>query len=74
MLRGAGVSDHPHCLQGRPQPAEPPTTYEEHSFLPGLLIRAAFKELVTHHGNAGQEDRVLLEVHLIVLVAVQVAH
>lgn len=48
----------------------PPRTSEETSFLPGLLIRAAFEELVAHHGDAGQEDAVLLEVHLVVLVAV----
>lgn len=47
---------------------------EEPSLLPGLLIWAAFEELIAHHSNAGQEDTVLLEVHLVVPVAVQVAH
>ena len=51
-----------------------PTASEEPSFLPGLLIREALEELVAHHGDAGEEDTVLLEVHLIVLVAIQVAH
>lgn len=63
-----------HWRQGRPQLAEPPTTSEKLSFLPGLLIWEAFKEFITHHGDAGQEDTVLLEVHLVVPVAVQVAH
>ena len=52
----------------------PPPTPEDPSFFPGLLIRETFEELIAHHGNAGQEDAVLLEVHLVVLVAVQVAH
>lgn len=56
------------------QLAGPPPTSEEPSLLPGLLIREAFKKLVAHHGDAGQEDAVLLEVHLVVPVAVQVAH
>ena len=63
-----------HHQQGRPQLAGPGPTSEETSFLPGLLIGEAFEELVAHHGDAGQEDAVLLEVHLVVLVAVQVAH
>lgn len=52
----------------------PPPTPEDPSFFPGLLIRETFEELIAHHGDAGQEDAVLLEVHLVVLVAVQVAH
>ena len=52
----------------------PPPTPEDPSFFPGLLIRETFKELIAHHGDTGQEDAVLLEVHLVVLVAVQVAH
>lgn len=44
------------------------------SLLPGLLVRETLEELVAHHGDAGQEDAVLLEVHLVVPVAVQVAH
>lgn len=51
-----------------------PPASQEPSFLPGLLIGEAFEELVAHHGDAGQEDTVLLEIHLVVLVAVQVAH
>lgn len=42
------------------------------SLLAGLLGRAVLEELVEAHGNAGQEADVFLEVHLVVLVVVQV--
>lgn len=51
-----------------------PTASEEPSFLPGLLVGEALEELVAHHGDTGKEDGVLLEVHLVVLVVVQIAH
>lgn len=57
-----------------PAGSPPPPTPEDPSFFPGLLIRETFEELIAHHGDAGQEDTVLLEVYLVVLVAVQVAH
>lgn len=56
---------------GRPHPHTPS---EESSLLPGLFIWAAFKEFIAHHGDAGEEDAVLLEVYLVIPVAVQVAH
>lgn len=38
------------------------------------LVRAVLEEVVAHHGHAGQEGHVLLEIHLAVTVAVQIAH
>lgn len=44
------------------------------SLLAVLLGRAIPEELIEAHGDAGQEADVLLEVHLAVLVVVQVVH
>lgn len=45
-----------------------------HSLLARHLVGVALEELVAHHGHAGQEGGILVEVHLVVPVAVQVAH
>lgn len=73
MCEEARVRHYAHSQHGR-FPHWPNTSSEESSLLPGLLIWAALKEFIAHHGNAGQEDTVLLEVNFIVPVAVQVAH
>lgn len=52
----------------------PHTSSEESSLLAGLFIWEVFKEFIAHHGDAGQEDAVLLEVYFVIPVAVQVAH
>lgn len=62
------------CQQVRPQLVDPTPPAQRPLLLPGLLIREAFEEFIAHHGDAGQEDTVLLEVNLVVSVAVQVAH
>jgi hypothetical protein len=76
MCEEARVRHYAHSQQGRSPTGKlhPNTSSEESSLLPGLLIWAALKEFIAHHGNAGQEDTVLLEVNFIVPVAVQVAH
>lgn len=56
------------------QTTPPHSPSEESSLLPGLFIWAAFKEFIAHHGNAGEEDAVLLKVYFVIPVAVQVAH
>lgn len=61
------------CARQQEDPCWRPTTPHLRSLHFGAAYQGTLEELV-HHGDAGQEDAVLLEVHLVVLVAVQVAH
>lgn len=77
MYEEARVRHYAQSQKGRAPSSRRPrphTSSAESSLLPGLFIWAAFKEFIAHHGNAGQEDAVLLEVYFVIPVAVQVAH